>query len=641
MFRLLLILAVFAAVLLVGSGEVFAANSSWPAMELESQWRGPGDYLNWIKVAACWLVFMMWVRSTDWVSRDGQELRMHFLRWNPIIFGTFLGALVLLWLIPVFWVGFPLLVIAYVAPLATYLVKRHSSVAINQHDVALENFCSLLAQMLMDVLHMVGFVVLLIPVGYLAGILGESAHAIVGIIVFLLYPFAFVFGVLPKTHQLASEWLAGRFAAIAGAEKVDPHETGPPVILKASGGPTQRDESIRLLTARQSPGFLEARVAIADGLSRRARAIMLDYAREAVAVRWMIDGVWHSNESLPREQGDPLLESLKLLAGLNPQDRKNQQKGSFRTEYQSAGYDSTLTCQGTNTGERALIQFREGEVGFDSLEGLGMRPKLQQQLKELLDLERGFVLVSAMPGGGLRSLSHLVIRFMDRYTREFMAIEEATKRYQEIENCPVTTYNAAAGETPISVLPKVFRSMPDVLVVRDLVNAETVSLLCREVPEDRLIISTMRAKDSVDALLRVLAVGIPPAEFSQGVSGVISQRLIRKLCPACKEAYAPTPQVLKQLRIPEGKVQALYRPPQEPEEVCRQCGGLGYKGRTAIFELLKVGNTVRKVLAGEPNAETLRQAARKDGLRGFQEEGILLVAKGVTSLPELMRVLKQ
>ena len=125
---------------------------------------------------------------------------------------------------------------------------------------------------------------------------------------------------------------------------------------------------------------------------------------------------------------------------------------------------------------------------------------------------------------------------------------------------------------------------------------------------------------------------------------MVNQRLVRKLCDACKEAYTPPPQILQQLGIPEGRVQAFYRPPQpnpeEPKEPCEVCGGIGYLGRTAIFELLVVGDAVRKALT-TAKLDLLRQAARKDGMKNLQEEGVLLVAKGVTSLPELMRVLKQ
>jgi type II secretory ATPase GspE/PulE/Tfp pilus assembly ATPase PilB-like protein len=169
--------------------------------------------------------------------------------------------------------------------------------------------------------------------------------------------------------------------------------------------------------------------------------------------------------------------------------------------------------------------------------------------------------------------------------------------------------------------------------------------MCREIVEDRLMISTIRAKDCADATLRVLALDVPPLEFAKAVYGVLCQRLVRKLCESCKEAYQPAPQILQQLGIPEGRIPAFYRPrpadPDRPKEICDKCNGIGYYGRTAIFELLTVGDNTRRIIATNPKIDLLRQAARKDGMVSLQEEGVLLVAKGVTSLPELMRVLKQ
>ena len=293
-----------------------------------------------------------------------------------------------------------------------------------------------------------------------------------------------------------------------------------------------------------------------------------------------------------------------------------------------------------------MVQFEDKKVRFKTLDELGMRAKMQEQLMELLAAHAG--LRALLGHAGRRAAEH---RWTWRCTPATASSASSPpsrrkrNRYQPVENVPVTTYKAADGQTPADVLPKVFRTEPNVVVVRDLVNAETVSMLCEEIAENRLIISTIRAKDCAEALLRVLALGVPPAEFAKAVTAVVSQRLVRKLCDACKEAYAPPPQVLQQLGIPEGRVQAFYRPPQpnpeEPKEPCKVCGGIGYLGRTAIFELLVVGDAVRKVLATSPKLDLLRQAARKDGMKSLQEEGVLLVAKGVTSLPELMRVLKQ
>lgn len=585
MFRMLLILTLTAAIVGIGAADALAQqDGQWPSMVLKANWRGPGFYLSWIKIISCWLVFVFWVRSTDWISQDGQEVPLNYLRWNSIAFGSFLAAFVLVWLIPYFWLGFPLLVIAYVAPFVTYVLYRNSKVMLHQR----------------------------------------------------------VF-----TPDHIRFWLSVHLAPLGikiQAEPMDPHEKGPPVKLTGRGG-TEVENNARLLAARQIPALLHVREVLADAMSRRAAAIIVDYGQEAAARRFLIDGVWHEGDPLERETGDPMLEAVKILCGLNPQDRQGKQTGTFRAEYESIKYDGTLTSQGTKTGERALIELVDPKIRFDTLDDIGMRAKMQEQLKELLYLERGFLLFSAMPGMGLRSTADVFIRHTDRLTREFMAIEEESHRYGAIENCPVTTYNAAKGETPATILPKVIRSMPDVIVIRDLVNGDTVRILCDEIEEKRLILSTVRARDSAEALVQVLALGVTPAKFADGVSAVFNQRLVRKLCDDCKEAYTPSAQVLQQLGIPEGRIQSFHRPrqpnPEERVEVCKTCGGIGYKGRTAIFELLVVTDGLRKVLAKGPDVDAIRRASRKEGLHSLQEEGILLVAKGVTSLPELMRVLKQ
>ncbi len=583
MFRLLFIAAVALVILQFGAGDLSAADpGDWPGVDIQKDFRGPGHYLGLAKVLACWVLFAVWVYSTDWVSSDARELKLNYTRWSPIVFGVFVGGFILVWLLPVsFWVVYPLLVIAYLAPLIGYIVSRNSQVLNDQR-------------------------------------------------------------VFTKEH--IRHWVAHKVSKIGikmEAQTLDPHEKGPPVKLSARGAADPRQDGANLLAARQHPGLLHARTVIADGLSYRASAIMLEYTQQGVGVRVMVDGVWLPRESIDRETGDPALESMKVLCGLNAQDRQGRQNGKFAAEFESVNYMATMACQGTKTGERAMIQFEDKNIHFDSLDDLGMRTKIQEQVKELLDLESGLLLFSAMPAAGLRSSADVILRQTDRFMREFMAVEEKTKRYEEVENCPVTTYDAAAGQSPADVLVQVFRQEPNAVIVRDLVNGETVSMICREVAENRLFLSTVRAKDSAEALLRVLAMGVEPDEFAPVAKAVLNQRLVRKLCDACKEAYTPTPQILKQLGIPEGRIQAFYRPPQQPEEVCEECVGIGYKGRTAIFELLVVGETVRKVLTTSPKLDLLRKAARKDGMRSLQEEGILLVAKGVTSLPELMRVLKQ
>jgi type II secretory ATPase GspE/PulE/Tfp pilus assembly ATPase PilB-like protein len=673
-FRRLVAVILVAALVCLTAGTLWAAGPAGNAAAGPPAFhRDPGGYLSWIKILCCWLVFLAWVGSTDWVSRDAVELKLDYRRWNAIVFGSFLGTFVLLWLIPLFWLVFPLLLIAYAVPLTLYVLDRN--VRVGEHMRVLTR-------------------------GHLRYLLAE---------------------------------VVGKFGVRMAAESRDPNEEGSPVKVFARGGADAPADAARMLAARQSPGLPQAREILYEGLAGRATAIMLDFTPSAVTVRHMVDGVWMPREPRERETADPALESLKLLCGANPQDRQNRQEGKFGIEYvvirqlvfdkidkaRAAFQESTIievtrrlateeltpaqlqqqvsvevaervrdkfatsigpwspvhrdrlpkmvgvealnptgsvepvrtlatfASQGIQGGERVLIQFEIKAQRLASLDDLGMRAKMQEQVKELLGRERGFVLLSALPGAGLRTATNVVLRSQDRFTREFAAVEEATNRYDEVENVPVTTYKAADGETPVTVLPKLFREQPNVVVVRDLVDAATVGMLCKDIAgEGRLVIGTIRAKDCAEALLRVLALGVPPQDFARQVTMVLGQRLIRKLCERCKEAYAPAPQVLQQLGIPEGRLRALYRPPQpkpddDKKDMCPECGGTGYKGQTGLFELLVVDDTLRKALAAKPKLDVLRQVARKAGQKSLREEGILLVARGATSLPELMRVLKQ
>ena len=428
-----------------------------------------------------------------------------------------------------------------------------------------------------------------------------------------------------------------------------------PVKLARWRSRDQQTGQMWLLAAKQTQGMRVAREIVTEGLANTGgSAIMLDYNQQAVA------GADVDRRRVGRRRGetarigDPALQSLKSLCGLDANERRKRQEGKFAAEYESIRYAGSVRLAG-NVDRRA----GRGPVG--------RHENPPGEIRRIGHEDQG-------PGAGPRGLGHderlcavlghsrrricaprwtLAMRSCDRFTREFVAMEDAAHRYPDVENCPVRTYNSTDGETMADELPKVIRSQPNVIVARDLGTAQTASMLLQDAVGERLIISTVRAADSAEALMRVLSLGVPPAELAKAVTAVINQRLVRKLCESCKEAYTPRPDILAQLGIPEGRVKAFYRPPQPPQpgadsraegppkEPCTKCGAVGYLGRTAIFELLVVGDAVRKALTKNPKLDVLRQAARKDGMKSLQEEGALLVVKGTTSLPEVIRVLKQ
>ena len=545
---------------------------------------GPGFYLNWLKILACWLVFLMWVRTVDWISRDGHELKLDYRRWNMIAFGSFVCAFVLLWIVPLFWLDFPLLLIAYFVPLIVYVKHRNSTVRVDE-------------------------------------------------------------AVFTRPHL--RYWLSQRLRLIGikmAAEAPGQHGKAPPVDLEARGA-DDRQNAANLLLSRQSPGYPEVQILIGDATARRADVVLFNFTQDSVATRYLIDGVWHDVDPRDRPTGDAMLAVLKTISALNPEQRVARQQGSFGAVYQTVKYACKVTSQGTTTGERVLLQLDSKRMANKRLADLEMRQKMLEDLKALLETPGGMVVISTPPSGGLTTLFSATVASMDCYVRSFVGIESAVHRELNVENLVITTFDPAAGQTPATVLPKLIREHPDVYIVPDLVDAESASILCNQATEHRrTVVTSTRAKDASEALLRILMLKAPPETIAGAVSVSLNARLVRKLCEKCKEAYAPPPQVLEQLGIPAGRIEAFYRPPQpqaEAHEVCDQCAGIGYYGRTSVFEMLVVDEGVRQALVRTPQLAAVRQAARRGGMRTLQEEGIVLVAKGVTSLAELLRVLKE
>lgn len=558
------------------------AQTAAPDLDLPAELlvRGPGFYLSWVKILAFWLVFVAWVASGNWVNMDSQTNRLNHVRWNSLVFGVFLGAFVVTWVLPWFWLNFLLLLAAYLVPLILYISHRNE--ALPPHRQVLTP----------DHLYFLGASVL------------------------------------------------NRLGVKVALERRAQADRGSDVTLKGRGGPTPRDEEARLGIARQTPGFLPARQILAGGLDVRATAIRMDFLPQAVAVWHQIDGVWIEAEPIGRELGDPALESLKTLCGMDPGDRVRRQEGLFLAELDGVAHHGSLVSQGVSGGERVIVEFPAQRFVSNSLDELGMRPKMREQLMETLGTEHGLVLFSAMPGSGLRTTMNAALCTMDRFTHDFMALEAESSRYVEVENVPVITYRGAEG-AGVALRTLLLRE-PEVVVVRDLVDAAMVRALCQKAATNKQVVCSIRAKEASEALARVLALDVPAGELAKAVSAVLHQRLVRKLCPDCKEAYRPTPQVLQQLNVPADRVQAFYRPPsQRSEGPCPTCGGIGYVGRTAIYELVVLDVRFRQVLASGAKLDVLRKAARQAGSLSLQEEGLVLVAKGITSLPELARVLAE
>lgn len=439
-------------------------------------------------------------------------------------------------------------------------------------------------------------------------------------------------------------------------EEVPLHAQFPPVSFVPKGAPDNQQDQGNLLQAKQSPAFPIAGGVFAQCLSRRGERLMLDFTAQGVGVRFEIDGVWLNADPMDRQSGDAVLAIYKTITNLNVQDRRSKQEGKFGAEFSGGKYNCEFVSQGVKTGERVLIKIAPKKPKFEKIEDLGMREKMRESFKVIMDTSPGMVLISAPNGGGLSTTWDMSLTLADRLIRDFVALEDKAQPENEVININPHYYDKAAGETPLTLLPQLSLKEPDGWVVPDPTSAEVLDELCKQIHEmERMAITRVAAKDAIEALLRLVSYKAPLPELAKALTGVLNVRLARRLCDKCKQPFQPPPQLLQRLGIPAGRVQVLYQeykpppPEQQVDEkgrpieipVCQKCGGLGYCGRIGLFELLKIDDKIREALVAQPNLETIKRVAKASGHRSLQEEGILQVAQGVTSVQELQRALKQ
>ncbi len=410
-----------------------------------------------------------------------------------------------------------------------------------------------------------------------------------------------------------------------------------------------------LIACRGIEQFSAANGLIAQALLARADQVLLDFSQQGVVIRFRVDGLWENMPAMDRPTGDGVLIVLKKLCRLNAADRRTRQQGSLPVQMKGTDWIIEFVSQGTPAGERVLMRIEPKKSVLNNLTDLGMREKLQEQLRRLLNSDEKLFLFSGIPAHGLPTIWRVGLESADRFVRDFHSIEDVALGDPELINIGKHTFDKAAGETPMTVMTSLLLKQPDALILPDLFSPEIAKLVCGEViDEHRYAITRLVAPSAVEALLKLIATYPQSARALIKITcGVINLRLVRRLCTECRVPFQPTPQLLQKLGIPAGRVQNLYQPyiPPPPEqrvdehgkpieiEICKRCNGRGYFGRAGIFELLELNDAIRTALVTQPDAANVLAVARKQGFLTLQEEGVLAVATGLTSLQELQRVL--
>jgi type II secretory ATPase GspE/PulE/Tfp pilus assembly ATPase PilB-like protein len=550
----------------------------------------PGGYLSVLKLGLIAGVFLFWVWWVDWINRDalqlGKKLKMQPEFWNPIIVLSFLVGLAIVMFVPIFWAGYPVFVLAALLPPILYTFTRRSRIKNDKSAAsAVKNK-------------------------------GNAEH-------------------------------------VVEMEEELPQDEGADVSF-STGGADANEKQARLIRARQSPEFPILKDLMYDAQFKRAEQIMFDCAPNGAKVRILVDGIWHPFPPLDRPTADGVVNSIKALAGLDATNRRITQTGTFDAKSDFGKSNLRVRTQGTPTGERVLMKVIEAKKDIMKLGELGMFPDMIQPLCDSMN-HAGITIISSPPGHGLTSSWQGAIFSSDRLTRDISGFYKPDEVDTDIENIMPKPYDPSKGETSIDSLKKILLSQPDAVIVPEVDDSETMDLLTLQATtQDRAIMFRAEASSAAEAFLKMYAKSKDREQFLQAMRNATCQRLLRRLCPACRVEVRVKPQMIQKLGgnpTTQGTVFNQFQLPPPAQRVdengnpiefppCETCGGIGYIGRVAVFELLTFDDRLRDVVRKQPQTAAIESAALKLGKKSLTQQAYKLVLLGVTSLAEVQRIFK-
>jgi type IV pilus assembly protein PilB len=380
-------------------------------------------------------------------------------------------------------------------------------------------------------------------------------------------------------------------------------------------------------------GLGPAKELISEALARRADALRIDPKGAEWSVALSIDGIAAPGRKLGKTQGLAITQVLKLLAALDVEQRTSPQKGAIKAAFNSETYRLDLKTIPTPQGERLIVRAGNLAHKLDTLAQLGMSDDLRGRLRTVCE-SPGLIVVCGLTGSGATSTLFGLVRNIDWYIYTIFTLRDLEGR--EID---LVSPQTREGDDLAAVIGRAIRMETNVILCDTLTEATAArQLLARA--GDVTLLTDMHAKDTGSALLQLVAWSGNPQLVAEGLKGILTQRLVRLLCTDCRQAYKPKPDVLKQLGLP-ADLEVLYRKPPEGQGAvgtCPGCGGSGYFGRTAMFELLEVTEGMKKLILAQADAAAIREQMKKEKMTRLQGDGLRLVAEGKTSLEELKRV---
>jgi type II secretory ATPase GspE/PulE/Tfp pilus assembly ATPase PilB-like protein len=370
---------------------------------------------------------------------------------------------------------------------------------------------------------------------------------------------------------------------------------------------------------------------IAEAITTRASDIHLEPEEGGVAVRYRIDGVLRDAMMLPRPAGLPLVSRIKIMAQMDIADRLRPQDGRARVSVNGVRVDLRVSTLPASYGEKVVIRILDSRATVLSLDGLGLLTDEQRRLNELMNLREGIVLVTGPTGSGKTTTLYSALRLIQQRAVNIVTVEDPVE--YKLQGIVQVQVNEKAGLNFANALRSILRQDPDVILVGEIRDKETAAIAVQASLTGHLVLSTLHTIDAASSVARLVDIGVETYKIAAALKGVVAQRLLRRVCLACRqESTEPVSDRLRRW-LPSGMT--LYK-----AVGCPECSQTGYRGRMAVMEVLTITGDLERDIANGETADVIAETARACGMKTLWESGIEHVRSGETTLDELLRVVE-
>jgi type IV pilus assembly protein PilB len=385
------------------------------------------------------------------------------------------------------------------------------------------------------------------------------------------------------------------------------------------------------VTVEDAPVVQVVNRLLTQALRDRSSDVHIEPQDQRMRVRFRIDGALHDALDLPAEMAPALVSRIKIMAGMNIVERRRSQDGQLTMEIDGRSIDIRVSTVATIWGEKCVLRILDKSRSLYRFGDLGMPADTHDVFSRLIRSPFGMVLCAGPTGSGKTTTLYATLSEIDSPDRNIMTIEDPVEYVFPSINQIQT--NEQAGTTFAHGLKSILRQDPDVILVGEIRDVETARIAVQSALTGHFVLSSLHATDSVAALHRFLDMGIESFLIASSVVAIVGQRLVRRICPSCREPVAPTDDELAFYEESGGK----------PKDVffhgagCNFCAGTGYQDRIGVYELLRITPEIKRLVVGWATQEELRRLAVAQGMRTLLEEAVALVTQDVTTISEVVR----